>query len=162
MKEIKQQTNASKMIMLNCEHSCFFKVIGENNVAVPSHLFKIILVENHGKPLAAGAFVVPNAPIPDNKHLKDYQVSMREIEAFTGFTFFPKIDLNKLPNLCSRDSCQLLSKNMADLNIIMKNLKRVKSKEELDYLWNQVLEKNVQLDQGFMEMYWEKRKTFGN
>jgi len=137
-----------------------FQVIGDNNVAVPSHLFKIILVENHGRPIAAGAFVVPNAPIADDKVLTDYQVSLSQIENMTGFMFFPKIDMNNLPNLCSRDNCQLLTKNMADLNILMKNLKRVRSKEELDNLWNQVLQKNVQLDQKFMQMYWEKRKTY--
>lgn len=146
---------------ISYQPSLLFKVIGDNNVAVPSHLFKIILVENRGQPVAVGAFVVPNAPIPDNKVLADYQVPTKQIEALTGFIFFPNIDVHKLPSLCAKDGCQLLTKNMADLNIIMKNLKRVKSKEELDSLWKQVLEKDVQLDQKFMEMYWEKRKIYG-
>ena len=117
-------------------------------------------MENRGKPVAVGAFVVPNAPIANNKVLTDYQVSTKQIEALTGFIFFPNIDVHRLPSLCSKDSCQLLTKNMADLNIIMKNLKRVKSKEELDTLWKQVLEKDVQLDEKFMQMYWEKRKMY--
>lgn len=136
------------------------QVIGENNVAVPSHLFKVILVENYGNPVAVGAFVVPNAPIADNRVLTDFQVSLSQIENLTGFEFFPKINVKRLSNLCSKDNCQIMTKNMADLNILKKNLKRVKSREELDVVWNKVLEKNVQLDEKFVKIYLEKRKYF--
>lgn len=136
------------------------QVIGENNVAVPSHLFKVIMVENYGNPVAVGAFVVPNAPIADDRVLTNFQVSLSEIENLTGFQFFPKIDVNRLSNLCSKDKCQIMTKNMADLNILKKNLKRVKTREELDVVWNKVVEKNVQLDEKFVKIYLEKQKYF--
>jgi nuclease EXOG len=49
-------------------------VIGNNDVSVPTHLFKIVLVEDPRlqTPLMA-AFVVPNQPIARKKSLKDFR-----------------------------------------------------------------------------------------
>jgi len=50
-------------------------VIGANNVAVPTHLYKVVVVENKaGSPVAMGTFIVPNEPIDFSHHLKEYQV----------------------------------------------------------------------------------------
>lgn len=49
------------------------QVIGENEVAVPTHLFKVILgINNNNKP-AMAAFIVPNQPIEDTP-LTEFQV----------------------------------------------------------------------------------------
>jgi DNA/RNA endonuclease G (NUC1) len=49
-------------------------VIGENGVAVPTHLFKIVLVEDRKLPVPLiSAFVVPNRPIPRQQELRDFR-----------------------------------------------------------------------------------------
>lgn len=81
-----------------------YEVLGDSEVAVPTHLFKVILVypKNESKnnstqgkekekekdkerqqPLVA-AFLVPNDRIPSNKELTDYQVPLEHLEKYTG------------------------------------------------------------------------------
>ena len=52
-----------------------FQIIGSNGVSVPTHLFKIVMVEDPKlkDPLLA-AFVVPNKPIPWQHNLTDYRL----------------------------------------------------------------------------------------
>ena len=68
-----------------------YEVIGENNVAVPTHMFKVILVtpkeksDKTTKPThLLGAFLVPNERIPDNKVLTDFEVPLDYLEKHTG------------------------------------------------------------------------------
>lgn len=54
-----------------------YQVIGKNNVAVPTHFFKVIVGEldnNDGQQLEMEAYVLPNAQIPDNVALATFQV----------------------------------------------------------------------------------------
>ncbi|CAB1349744.1 unnamed protein product, partial [Coregonus sp. 'balchen'] len=98
-------------------------VIGKDDVAVPTHLFKVILVgkdqsasgnlankQSLSETLALGAFVIPNQPIGFKRPLMDFQVSLSELEKMSGLTFFPKVERTTpgLPNLCDRDSCHLM------------------------------------------------------
>ncbi len=72
------------------------QVIGENNVAVPTHLFKIILAEDRAaSPPLLGAFVVPNEPIKDVS-LTQFQVSLEEVEKHTGTRFHCKLDRSQV------------------------------------------------------------------
>ena len=52
------------------------QVIGKNDVAVPTHLYKVLQVDNGDMydTTAVAAFVVPNLPIPNDHTLKQYQV----------------------------------------------------------------------------------------
>ncbi|CAL8294095.1 unnamed protein product [Lota lota] len=81
-----------------------YQVIGKDNVAVPTHLFKVILVLNNSptdlnnnldqslSPVPAlAAFIVPNQPIGFDRSLTDFQVSLSELESVSGLTFFPKL-----------------------------------------------------------------------
>ena len=81
------------------------QVIGKNRVAVPTHLFKIILVEgkrgsdddsptSRGPP-AMGVFVIPNKKVGD-VDLTRFQVSLEKLEAYTGTTFYSKLDRGKV------------------------------------------------------------------
>lgn len=65
-------------------------------MAVPTHLYKIILVEEEGEssPML-GAFVVPNEPIKD-VGLKQFQVSLEEVERFTGTKFHCKLNRSEV------------------------------------------------------------------
>ena len=52
-----------------------YQVIGENNVAVPTHFFKIIVGEfETTRELEMEAFVLPNEAIPDNVSIHSFQV----------------------------------------------------------------------------------------
>lgn len=85
-----------------------YQVLGDNNVAVPTHLYKIILVED---PLLdwpmIGAFVVPNKPI-QNVNLDDFEVEIEEIEKQVGVRFHQELDRTEVKSLClSSSGCKL-------------------------------------------------------
>ncbi len=66
-----------------------YSVIGHNEVHVPTHLFKCILVENKDKTnMALGCFVVPNTPIDRNCPLTDFAMSIEDIERRSGLQLF--------------------------------------------------------------------------
>ena len=117
------------------------------------------MVENKDKPVAMAAFIVPNAPINDKHVLKDFQVSLETLEQQAGFVVFPHIQRQRLSDLCLTHGCNMLTKTMADMNILKKNLKRAKSMDDLEKIWKTVQEKDIQLDKNFMDKYWDKRKS---
>eukprot|EP00210_Caulerpa_lentillifera_P008231 g7858.t2 len=59
-------------------------------VSVPTHFYKVILVEpkDHGD-CAVGAFVMPNQSIPADMPLTRFAVPLTDLEAATGLSFFP-------------------------------------------------------------------------
>ena len=60
--------------------------IGKNDVAVPDAFYKIILEKGTDKSVS---FIIPNEL--SNKHLKEYQVSINDVEEQTGINFFPSL-----------------------------------------------------------------------
>ncbi|KAH8289970.1 hypothetical protein KR018_012431 [Drosophila ironensis] len=67
-----------------------YEMIGVNMVAVPTHFFKVIMVESNlplGKPYME-AYVLPNAPIPKDLPLRSFLCDIREIEHHAGLKFF--------------------------------------------------------------------------
>lgn len=85
-----------------------YPVIGQNEVAVPTHLYKVILVEADKRPFAIGCFIVPNEPIENKNSLKEFQVTLEEVQKRTGVIFFPELkNNNNLQGLCTVDSCVL-------------------------------------------------------
>lgn len=71
-----------------------FFVIGENQVAVPTHLFKIVLSGSVDEDnLEVLAFVLENkAKYPSKPPLRDYLTSVDWIEKHSGFDFFATLD----------------------------------------------------------------------
>ena len=61
-----------------------FEVIGQNNVAVPTHFFKVIFVESEKE---AEAYILPNEPIPKETDLEDFRVPLMEVEKSAGLLF---------------------------------------------------------------------------
>lgn len=51
-----------------------YQVIGSNNVAVPTHFFKVLVGELDNQQLEMEAYVLPNEVIPDNVPLAAFQV----------------------------------------------------------------------------------------
>lgn len=64
------------------------KRIGDMGVRVPGAFFKVILAPYINKPRAI-AFVYPNMAAPGN--MKDYAMSVDDLEEITGFDFFPNL-----------------------------------------------------------------------
>lgn len=83
-----------------------YQVIGENNVAVPTHLWKVILGEKDGERYL-DAFVIPNTPIK-KKHILEFRKDVSFIEKNTGLIFFEKVKPNKL--ICNQMECKLMKK----------------------------------------------------
>ncbi|OQR85788.1 hypothetical protein ACHHYP_11363 [Achlya hypogyna] len=91
-----------------------YPIIGTplNGIAVPTHFFKVVLVErpkNKGQPpqyLAAG-FVLPNQAIGDKTSLASFVMPLDMIERYSGLIFFDQIDRTALLPLCNHIQCEL-------------------------------------------------------
>ncbi|XP_060074699.1 endonuclease G, mitochondrial-like [Ylistrum balloti] len=68
-----------------------YPVIGPNNVAVPTHFFKVIAVENVHGDFELMSFVMPNEVIPDSVPIKNFLVPIETIERAGGILLFDKI-----------------------------------------------------------------------
>lgn len=73
-----------------------YQVIGANNVAVPTHFYKVVVMETQGGQLEMEAYVLPNQKIDDATPLTMFQVPPETIERAAGLLFFDKIARNKL------------------------------------------------------------------
>jgi endonuclease G len=62
--------------------------IGTNQVAVPTHFYKVVFDPVRVETIA---FVVPNAPHP-NRRMEEFITSVRDIEARTGLNFLNRIN----------------------------------------------------------------------
>ncbi|KAF4665969.1 hypothetical protein FOL47_004339 [Perkinsus chesapeaki] len=58
-----------------------YEIIGDNELAVPTHLFKVVY---DTKTNSSAAFIMPNKPIRYEKNLKQYQVPIEKVEKATG------------------------------------------------------------------------------
>lgn len=122
-----------------------YEVIGGNNVAVPTHLFKIVVaVKNNAVDL--GAFIVPNKKITYENKLTDFQVEVAEIEKAAGVTMLPKLDYKSASNLCKDDGCKLISKHDFDLWIFNRRLNNAKNMEEIESLLQKMQKGGIQPD----------------
>lgn len=77
--------------------------VGDSNIVVPDAFFKAILVPYRESYVAIG-FLMNNEPAPKGSKLRDYAVTVNDLEALTKFKFFSALDLftavnikNKLP-----------------------------------------------------------------
>ena len=132
-------------------------------MAVPTHLYKVVLVEDNGKPRAIGAFIIPNQPISEEKTLLDYQVNLEEIEKHSGLEFFPNLsNLQRIGNLCLIDSCKMITKAMADMINLSRSMKNVNSIEELDKIWKNINKKYKNVDKKLINAYWKRKEYLKN
>lgn len=122
-------------------------MIGDNQVPVPTHLYKIVLAtkDSDSQPYAA-AFVVPNKPISrEVDELQAYQVQISEIEKRTGFRFHPHLDRNSVSNLCehSDGACKLQNWKQLEIYFAFKKLENAKSVAEVDNIVNELKGKGI-------------------
>ncbi|RKP06778.1 DNA/RNA non-specific endonuclease [Thamnocephalis sphaerospora] len=93
-----------------------YQMIGNPpNVAVPTHFYKVILTRDAaGKEAALGAFVLPNAPIPDETPLERFAVPPEMVERAAGIELFQRVDRGRCPTLCKATSCKLTIRKFED------------------------------------------------
>ncbi|PFX28236.1 Nuclease EXOG, mitochondrial [Stylophora pistillata] len=134
-----------------------YEVIGANNVAVPTHLYKVILAEDKSKHSVLGAFVIPNEPVNFEKKLHEFQVSLEVLAQYSGLIFFPDFVAEEATDLCLTDGCKMLSKERMDMITFGRRLRNAPSSELLDNVWRELKETNLIPDSFTMDVY-ETRK----
>lgn len=91
-----------------------YEVIGNPpNVSVPTHFYKVVYAEEGdvaGR-VALGAFVLPNAVIPNEKPLGDFEVPVEVVERASGLEFVGKLPVERRKRLCQEVSCSLVVKD---------------------------------------------------
>lgn len=101
-----------------------YEMIGSPpSVAVPTHFYKVIYAETvppnnaaspANAPVALGAFVLPNARIPNDKPLTDFEVPLEIVERAAGLEFAAKLDPSRRRRLCADTTCALVVREFAD------------------------------------------------
>jgi endonuclease G len=94
-----------------------YEVIGNPpNIAVPTHFYKVIFAEDGTTtgPVALGAFVLPNAAIPNEKPITDFEVPVEAVERASGLEFATKLPIQRRKRLCADTTCALVIREYAD------------------------------------------------
>ncbi|XP_004478444.1 nuclease EXOG, mitochondrial [Dasypus novemcinctus] len=137
-----------------------YQVIGEDNVAVPSHLYKVILARRSSvstEPLVLGAFVVPNEAIGFQPQLTEFQVSLQELEKLSGLVFFPHLDRTKdIRNICIVDTCKLISFQEFTLFLSTRKIEGTRSVPRLQMIMENLKKAGVEPDDKFISLYEKK------
>ncbi|XP_045144449.1 endonuclease G, mitochondrial [Echinops telfairi] len=68
-----------------------YQVIGKNHVAVPTHFFKVLILEAAGGQIELRSYVMPNAPVDETTPLERFLVPIESIERASGLLFVPNI-----------------------------------------------------------------------
>ncbi|XP_072287332.1 endonuclease G, mitochondrial [Pyxicephalus adspersus] len=68
-----------------------YQVIGTNNVAVPTHFFKVVVLEKFNGEIELRPYVMPNSPVDDKIPLERFLVPIESIERAAGLLFLPNI-----------------------------------------------------------------------
>ncbi|CAJ1069343.1 endonuclease G%2C mitochondrial [Xyrichtys novacula] len=69
-----------------------YQVIGNNHVAVPTHFFKILILEQaNGRGVELRSYVFPNEPVDEAIPLERFLVPIETIERASGLLFVPNI-----------------------------------------------------------------------
>lgn len=94
-----------------------YEMIGNPpSVAVPTHFYKVIFAEDGraGGNVALGAFVLPNAPIPNQKPITDFEVPLEAVERASGLEFATRLPAARRRRLCADTTCALVIREYAD------------------------------------------------
>lgn len=75
-----------------------YEVIGANNVAVPTHFFKVVVCESNGQ-LEMESFVMANEKISDDIPIESFRVPPESVERAAGLLFFDRINRKMLTKI---------------------------------------------------------------
>lgn len=91
------------------------------NVAVPTHFAKVVLTTRPVSPSApsltevsTGAFVLPNAHIPDDAPLEGFVVPIDAVEKAAGLQLFSEEVKKASRHICQTTHCQVVIKRFDD------------------------------------------------
>ncbi|KAJ7929316.1 hypothetical protein B0H13DRAFT_1964820 [Mycena leptocephala] len=98
------------------------EVIGSPpNVSVPTHFAKVVLASKPASPstpdileLSAGAFVLPNAAIPDTTPMESFMMPIEAVEHAAGIQLFSKAVKAAARPICTTTKCELLIRKFDD------------------------------------------------
>ncbi|KAL0071649.1 nuclease [Marasmius tenuissimus] len=98
------------------------EVIGNPpNIAVPTHFAKVVLTSKPSSPstpeileLATGAFVLPNAPIPDDTPLEKFVMPVDAVERAAGLTLFSDAVKSASKHICRSAKCEVIVRRFDD------------------------------------------------
>ncbi|XP_053328535.1 endonuclease G, mitochondrial [Spea bombifrons] len=68
-----------------------YQVIGKNNVAVPTHFFKVVVLEKFSGEIELRPYVMPNSPVDEKIPLDRFLVPIESIERAAGLLFVPNL-----------------------------------------------------------------------
>ncbi|XP_061460175.1 endonuclease G, mitochondrial [Rhineura floridana] len=75
-----------------------YQVIGRSHVAVPTHFFKVLILEKPSGEIELHSYVMPNSPVDEKIPLERFLVPIESIERASGLLFVPNI-LKRTSNL---------------------------------------------------------------
>ncbi|KAI0028520.1 hypothetical protein K488DRAFT_80641 [Vararia minispora EC-137] len=91
------------------------------NVAVPTHFAKVVLTSRPSSPstpdvpeISTGAFVLPNAKIPDETPLESFIVPVDAVERAAGLTLFSDEIKQASKHICQTSKCQVIVRRFDD------------------------------------------------
>lgn len=76
-----------------------YKIIGSNQIAVPTHFFKVILGITNNEEYEVQSYIIANNDQNKEQSIFNYLVSIEEVELQSGLLFFQKIPRNQLKNV---------------------------------------------------------------
>ncbi|OCH95295.1 DNA/RNA non-specific endonuclease [Obba rivulosa] len=99
-----------------------YEVIGSPpNVSVPTHFAKVVLTSRPSSPatpnipeISTGAFVLPNAPIPDEAKLESFAVPIEAVERASGLTLFSDTVKMSSKHICKSTKCEVIVRRFDD------------------------------------------------
>jgi nuclease EXOG len=134
------------------------EVVGPHDVAVPTHLFKVVVAENEKDRPLVGAFVVPNESIDNERQLREFQVPLEYVESRTGLHMLPLLDRQKARDLCTVDSCRMKTWRELQLYYTTRRIDKARTLAPLDKAWKDAADKKLQTDHQLIATYEAKRK----
>ncbi|KAK4313495.1 hypothetical protein Pmani_015157 [Petrolisthes manimaculis] len=139
-----------------------YEVIGDNEVAVPTHLYKVVVGRSNkdAAPAAVGAFIVPNAPLDYSHHLTQFQVPLDKLERKVGLKFCGKLNRHETRDLCEETGCNLLTKTQMDQMIFLSRLKKAKNIDKLNKIWKEIQERDIPTDTKLLQLYQTRLTDF--
>ncbi|KAI0306735.1 hypothetical protein B0F90DRAFT_1623624 [Multifurca ochricompacta] len=99
-----------------------YEVIGNPpNIAVPTHFAKVVLASRPSSPstphvpeISTGAFVLPNAIIPDEASLESFVVPVDAVERAAGLTLFSDAIKGGSNHICKTTKCEVIVRRFDD------------------------------------------------
>ncbi|TBU28921.1 DNA/RNA non-specific endonuclease [Dichomitus squalens] len=91
------------------------------NVSVPTHFAKVVLTSKPSSPrtpdipeISTGAFVLPNAVIPDDAKLESFVVPVEAVERAAGLTLFSDAIKANSKHICRSTKCEVIVRRFDD------------------------------------------------